>query len=435
MNKENNFLFYRQLSKSEAAAQPDLGKFTASLNKHQLPFNCDDKPSCHIASLRGFDILMRHIGHRFFTPERIEVCVKMTRSFSKISIEDRIREIIENEMKVYLPYFKQNHAPSMQMRRFSNLLVVLYIKGILRHDTMGNWMKQFYDVVKIKRHRTYGQFIEVYLSLCEKLDNNFLCDDPNSWLMHSNFIDSLEYAELRFDDFDKFKELVENCKNKSEFSDMKKLDNLEIPNDKIALKQISRFLIDFYINNKTSPSLITSILFTLSEKCTPKIDNNILQSEFQDALCLKLSLIFATNKKDGSKLHSDAVLITDLVEVMCIKNQSSRFELAEFYDVILKMAAKYDNLYPVFNFIKFSTEKLNKALNKKCRDPPKITIGNIKNKLEEVFAVNDINELKIKEVKETFGDFLKNSNKKEGIGEKITTHESIRLVHLIIHDL
>lgn len=374
---------------------------------------------------------MRHIGHRFFTLERIEICAKMTRSFSKISIENRIRERIENEMKVYLPYFKQNHAPSMQMRSFSNLLVVFYIEGILRHDMMGNWMKQFYDVVKNKRH-TYEKFLEVYLSLYEKLDYNFLCDDPNSWLMHSNLIDSLEYAEIKFDDFEKFKELVENCKNKSEFSDMEKL---EIPNDKIALKQISRFLIDFYIDNKTNPSLITSILSTLAEKCTPKIDNIILQSEFQDALCLKLSLIFAINKKDGSKLHSHAMLITELVEVMCIKSQSNRFELAEFYDVILKMAAKYDNLYPVFNFIKFSTEKLNKSLNKKLKVPPKITVGDIKQKLEEVFAVNDINELKIKEVKETFGDFLKNSNKKEGIGEKFTTHESIRLVHFIIHRL
>lgn len=399
------FFSYSQFSESEAAAQPDLRGFTASLFKLHEPFKCDDRQSCHIASLRGIDILMRHIRHKFFTTERIEICVKMTRKFSKISTEDRICERLEKEMKIYLPYFKQNLAPSIEMRGFSNLLVEFYNQGVLKHEIIENWMKLFLDAVRHQMHRFYGKYTEMYIPLFEEISQNFLSDDPNSWLKHFNFIENLEFAKNKFDDFGKFKKLVESFKTKTEFTDAKGLKSLKIPNNEIVLRQISRFLIDFYVNNKSNPSLIASILSLLLDKYTPQLDKSILQSEFQDAMCLKLSFIFASNRKNESQLLSYAALITDLLQTISTTNQSIQFEISNFCEVIMKMAAKYDNLYPVLNFVKFSYEKLSDLIQ--LEDNENLAIEDNKSKLD----------FKPKEIKDIFGKLLTDMNKIEAVGE------------------
>ncbi|XP_070507944.1 uncharacterized protein [Chironomus tepperi] len=340
-----------------AAAQPDLQEFFAKRAKHDATFKCNKISSCHFAGLRSLDILTSHIGSKFFNKTTIDICVKLSKNMLDIPSEAKIGENLEREMKLYFPYFLNDLEPELKVSNFSNLLISFYDDGLLKYKIISKWMDQIYDVVKTQKHTFHKNYMDIYVSTFKRISKNLMRDDPNSWLIHSNFVDSCEFESSKFTDFKKFKELIERFEKCSEFTSVNELKKLVIPNDKIAIKQISKFVIDFYINEKPSALLIASVFTVLADKYTPKLDKNLLQSEFQNAMCLKIGYICARDSALTSKVHQDGQLTIELIREMFMKTHITQLGLATFLITMSEMLVKYP--IPVRELISLATIKWN----------------------------------------------------------------------------
>jgi len=341
-----------------AAAQPDLREFFVKRTKTNATFKCDERSSCHFAGLRSIDILTSHIGSKFFNKSTLDICSKLTKKMLDIPSEIRICDYFEREMRVYFPYFLNDIEPGLKISNFSNLLMSFYDDGILKHKIISKWMDQLYDVVKTQKHKFHIKYMEIYLPSFDRISKNLMRDDPNAWLIHSSFVDSCEFASSKFADYKKFTQLIERYNKSSEFTNVNELKKLTIPNDKIAIKQISKFIMDFYINDKPSASFIASFFTILADQYTPQLDKNLLRSEFQDATCLKLGYICARDSSITSKVHQDGQLLIDLIRAMCMKTQITRLGLATFFNTMGEMLVKYP--FPVRELISHATIKLSK---------------------------------------------------------------------------
>lgn len=350
--------FRLTIIESPAASLPDLREFTTKRIKHHSPFVCEDKPECHFACLRSIDILIAHSSHQFFTPNNIDICVKITKNMLKIPSEERISKRFEREIKTFLPYFLYDIEPGTKFKNFTNILSAFYVEGLITYEVIEKWMHNIYGIVSAKKHKFHGTFKEMYLPSFRKIHEDIMRDIPQSWLVHSDFIDSCEFAENKFEDFEKLKSLIEQYQSNADFTEHTKIKKLNIPNDRVTFKQISKYLTNFHLSTTTKPSYIASIYALLADDYEPQLDKNMLRSELQDVLCNKIGFISASDFSMESDIHKDGSRIIELVHSLCIKKQITRLGLAMFFSTIGKMLPKYP--YSVRDLLFIGSHKLGK---------------------------------------------------------------------------
>lgn len=395
-----------------------MREFFIKRTKHQATFKCDERTSCHFAGLRSIDILTSHIGSKFFNKATIDICSKLTKKMLDIPSETRICDNFEREMKVYFPYFLSDLEPGIKVSNFSNLLISFYDDGILKYKIITKWMDQLYDVVKTQKHTYHNKYMDLYLPSFERISKNLMRDDPNAWQIHSNFVDSCEFESSKFTDYKNFTELLERFKKSSEFTYANELKKLTIPNDKIAIKQISKFIIDFYINDKPNASYIASLYTILADQYTPKLDKNSLRSEFQDAMCFKLGYICARDSAVTSKVHQDGQLAIDLIRAMCMKTQVTRLGLATFFNIMGEMLVKYP--FPVRELISLATIKLGKFFIGANPLPPKVEkiFMDLGRAVIKSLDVEPKECMKAKDILQAFKDIMDDSKEKKMAAEE-----------------
>lgn len=370
---------------------------------------------------------MGHIGSPFFTRSRIKVCAQKTKMWLKFPFIDKISEKFDREIRVYLSYFQNDINPVPKLRNFTYLMSDFYDESIIEHKPMVTLLDELHIIVKGKAHKFYSTYFDIFRETYYGVSNILLRDDPTAWMRHSILLDICAVQNSNFEDNQKFKELINEAKNKSKNLSIEELQMLKIPNEKATIREICKFLVDFYINHKSSGAFVATIYSLLTDKYEPKLDSNLLHSEFQDMLCNKLGYICSTNTLIESKQQKDAKSVIEFVEYLCINNQYTRQGLANIFKIMTDMIFKNPN--SVLDLVKFSCLKLSQYFIK--ADPlSSNVVENIKDfrrKLEIAFGRDgnsaDIN--KYKKILKIFGNILDDSKRKMKAGKNFESSEEI----------
>ncbi|XP_070507981.1 uncharacterized protein [Chironomus tepperi] len=409
-----------------AADLPDFRQFsskcltTKSTNNIHHPdiFVCENRPSCHFAALRGIELLNRHIGNNFFTPERIKICVNVTKKSLKFQIGEEIVDIFVREIKTYLPFFNGDIEPTAKVYNFSTLLAALYEEKLINHVVIDFWFEELFKSIKDKDHQFKDKILEIYSQIFHKVSLQFLRDHPLAWELNFSILEAFEFKRIKFDDFDKFREVCLIYKSDPKAKHLKKLQNVELPNSKFAIKIISRYMLKLYTDDNTDALEISFLITKLPEEFTPRLDKNILRSEFQEAICLKLGHLCAICKNTKSDGYTKAEYMIDLIQTLCLQTIVTRLGLANILNTISDLLNP--NLYPVFELIKYYNEKVSQFFYGAKPLPTKVEkiLLEVINKIKHAFEAERINYLKIKKVINVYENIIEDSKLKRKESEE-----------------
>lgn len=416
IHTHSNILIYRNKVPGTIATDfMDLRTFSEKLLKNppsQKTFECSNRLSCHFASQRGLDILIRHIGNKFFTAERIAICTKLTKSWSKVQIVGKHNRRFDREAKTYLPYFQNNELePSLKVQNFTTLIANSYINRIIKPEVVTRWYDKLYEEAKkTKSNKFHGKFSDIHSSGFEVISDCLLRDDPTAWQKHVALAESREFLRNNFKDIGKFENLLNSSHQLLEFSDYAKLNSLKIPKNQITMRQMSRAIVEFYINKKPNVSLISSIFNAL---LTLNLNGLILKSEFKESLCLKLGFICSKNTTVGSKLQTDAKLLIELIEYMSTKQQVTEAGIVDVFNIITDMITI--NPQPVEELVIFSCQKLSNFLITPELLPveTEMKIIKVNEKIQKAIEANGDSSCKMMDVVKKFKKILTKTHEKK----------------------
>ena len=225
----------------------------------------------------------------------------MTKKSLKFEIVD---EIFLKEMRIYLPYFNGDTAPSNKLKNFSNLMASFYNVKIFDHKVTTIWEGMIFEGIKKNKFR--HQLKEMHSEFFQKISAQLKEENQFTWQIHANAIASSEMELSDFEDFDKFKEIFANSSYEFNVVNLKKLQKIKIPNNKTAMKLISRFLVNFFMNGDISGSALAALISMLPSQVKPELDKNLLRAEFHEVVCLKLFQLCAECKETDSKTFEEA---------------------------------------------------------------------------------------------------------------------------------
>ncbi|CAG9811735.1 unnamed protein product [Chironomus riparius] len=378
--------------------------------KIQPAFICMNRPSCHFASLRGIEILKRHIGNKFFTPERIEICAKMTKTFAKFQINSNIGNMLHWEMKTYMPYHNGNTKPTRKFKNFSSLLAAFYNEKFINCNLVISWLsKQSKESDGYHIKEIYKEF---YQTVSMKLEK----DNQYAWQLYSNELALSEDKQKNFDSFEIFKEICSSFNYEVNNIDLMKLKMITIPNEKSAMKLASKHLLNMYSTQTISKSALVEIISFL---LTPEIDNNLLQSVFLDVLWTTLGNKCAVCEVIGEPFDI-AKSVIDLIETLCVKAFITQQGLATLLHVIAEVSDL--NPYPIPSLMNYFIQKLCQFFvgSKALATEVERTIIDVKGRIRESLKVKYINSKLINEIVADLENILEKSRQKseQDKGEK-----------------
>ncbi|KAL7014643.1 hypothetical protein ACKWTF_016041 [Chironomus riparius] len=371
-----------------------------------------NRPSCHFASLRGIEILKRHIGNKFFTPERIEICAKMTKRFAKFQIDDWINKSVCHEMKTYIPYFYGTKNPNRKFKNFSNLIASYYNVKLINCDLMKNWLTEFSEGLNIHNNNFYKSLIEIFEEFLQRVSTRFENENQYSWKVYSNLLKLFENEETAFPDFNKFKDICSDLNYKSNCVDLRKLKTITIPNNNTAMNLVSKHLLILYKDSSILGQTLFKIIKMLPINTNQKFDNKLFRSEFHEALCITLGNACAEYENFADKNFDIVMSIIDVIEILCAKTFITRLQLANLFRIMVDILDL--NPYPIPKLMNRFNQQLSQFFLGTKALPTKVEkiIIDVRDKMINALKIKDIDSEKVNEVIASLDIILDKSRQK-----------------------
>lgn len=343
------------------AAHPDIHEYL--FKKESTTFMCEKQPSCHFASKRSVDMLMRHIGHKFFTPERIQICTKMTRDMMNVSSKAKIDAKFECETLAYYPYFQPEIKPCRKFKNFTLLLAEFFAEDLIMAFTFEEWMENIKNQVRFYQNLRTDYF-ELFKHSFRRSSTRILINSPEMWLDMTKFIDTIEFTDCGFNDFEIFRQFVENSDQNSETRTTKLLKRIEIPNNSTAMRMTSKILLNSYVNETITVTSFSTILQAVSKKLHKNFGQNTFQWEFEHALDHKWKYTCAIYSGPESTGHKHAMLLVELMEMLCSKSQINLVGYSRILSCMSEMFPKNpESTYALIKMCISKTSTFYKKLN------------------------------------------------------------------------
>ncbi|KAL7014642.1 hypothetical protein ACKWTF_016040 [Chironomus riparius] len=380
--------------------------FDSNNSQIQPTFICEDRLSCQFAALRGIEIFKRHIGNKFFTPERIEICSKMTKKATKVEIGSSIDESLCRECKTYLPYFNGTKKSKTKVANFSNLLASFYNDKLINHNLVITWLTLLSNGLSSEPNSFQEIFSEFYAQISTKLEN----ENRYACKIYFNLLKNLTTGEIGFNDFVTFKEICSRFNNfEANAIDLLQLKKITIPNLKSAMILVSKHLLSLFTHKKISGPVLVQIISVLS---TLELDKNLLRSEFQDILCITFGQSCAGYKDVGERTYTLALSIIDMIEALCVKTFITRLGLANLLHIMVDILDL--NPYPIPKLMNRFNQQLSQFFLGTKALPTKVEkiIIDVRDKMINALKIKDIDSEKVNEVIASLDIILDKSRQK-----------------------